>query len=126
MSLTDTDTGDRSWSRTSQSVSVSAKLPVGEVHDLVRVAGERVRVAREVSAVFAHTDNKGTAQSRADDQSRLGLRHHRDAVGALHQRERLSHGRGEVALVVVADEVRENFGVGVRAEQDAGGSEVAA
>ena len=39
-------------------------------------------------------------------------------------RQRLRDGREQVALVVVADQVREHFGVGVRAELDALGLEL--
>ena len=41
----------------------------------------------------------------------------REAVGALHERERLPHGREQVAVVVVADQVGEHLGVGVGAER---------
>ena len=101
-----------------------ADLPVAEVHHLVREAGERVGVAGEVVAVVADPDDERAAEARADDQPRFGFRHHRDAVGALDQGERVPHGRDEIAVVMPADEVREHFGVGVRAEPHAGGLEL--
>ena len=93
-----------------------ADLAVVQVHHLVRVPGQGGRIRGEVVAVRPQADGQRATQPRADQHPRLVPAHHRQPVGALHQLDRFADGVQEVAVVVVGDQVRQHFGVGLAVE----------
>src|SRR5262249_40625595 len=65
------------------------------------------------------------AQARPDHQLRVARADHRQAVGAFQQPQDLLHRLDQVAVEVVGDELGDDLGVGVGAEGDALGLELA-
>ncbi len=100
-------------------------LEVIEVYDTARVGDNRADVAGEKVFVAAHAEEQGTAPARADNLVGMVRMNDGDAVGADDVLERAAYGfreRGPVVagmlgvdlLVMVADEMGENFRVRLR------------
>ena len=103
-----------------------------EVVQINRVAGvgdDRAHIAGEKIFVLAHAEHERAAAPRADDEIRNVAMNQRDAVGADDLLQRGAHGvdqkrlvpcadrsRRRRVVVNVADQMREDFGVGFGSE----------
>ena len=96
-----------------------AQLVVLENHDLIRLAHQGGGVAGQEVLLGAHAEHQGTAQAGADQDVGILRADDGQAVGAFKQRQRRTHRLDKVALVAPGDEVGDDLGVGVAAEDDA-------
>jgi hypothetical protein len=91
------------------------ELPVIEVDDLTRVAHERRGVRGDEHLALPDADHHGAAVARHHESIGMACIHDGEAVGPVDRGDGGSHRLGEVAARGL-DEMRQQLGVGVRAE----------
>ena len=99
-------------------------LVVLEVHNAVRMLGERANVRRRQRLIVPDSKDDGTAPPRDDDLIEVRGVQDGDAVRALNLQQRLLHGGPQVAPVGVLDQVGQDFGVRLGLELVPGRGEV--
>ena len=92
------------------------QLAVVEIDDRAGVLQQRGGVRGDEPLVLAHAHEQRRALPGRDQHARLVGRDEGEAVGAVHFAQRGRHRFLEVAVVVLAHQVREHLGVGLRGE----------
>ena len=100
-------------------------IAVLQIDDAARDLQERRDVGRRVVAVRGQSKEQRRAVARDDDMAGVGLAQHGDGVGSLQLRDGVARCREEVRtfLQFRRDQVRDDFGIGVRIENIALGAQ---
>ena len=91
-------------------------VAVFQIHHVARMGENGRHVAGHEPFILADADQQRTAFTRGDDLVLVATRNHGDAVRAFDALERLHHRIFEAAFKKLLDQVRKNFGVGLRRE----------
>ena len=79
----------------SESAVTTANSMVGQIDDLVGVAGQRRGVAGDEVLAVADAHHQRAAQPGGDEHVGIIAKQDRQAVGAVQLRQRLAHGRDQ-------------------------------
>ena len=88
-------------------------MPVVQIDDLTGVTRQGIGIRGEVIAVDADADDERTAEACADDDAGLLPAHDGQAIRAFHECHGILHRFQQIVLVVMGNQVREDFGIGV-------------
>ena len=89
---------------------------VVEIYHPLRVSNDRRSIGRNDRFAIAHTDHDRAATPRGDDATRLARREHGDAKSSFDLMQGIANRLEKIALVAIADQMREHLGVGFREE----------
>src|SRR5438552_2545220 len=96
-------------------------LAFAEEQDFLGVRDDGSDVRGDEPFLVADADHEGGVEPGADQQVRVALREDRHGVGTLEARQRDADRGHQVALVVFFDQVRNDFGIGLRDKDMAAG-----
>ena len=99
-------------------------LPVIQVDDAAGELDDGLGVGRDDGLAVSEADDEGGAEAGSDEEIGVIAEQHGDAVGAVHETEGGAHGGEGITLVELADQVRQDLGVGLAAELHALGLEL--
>ena len=89
-----------------------------EIGDALGQRRERQRVGAEIGLALAMADDQRRAEPRADDKLGMLAEQDRQRKGAVKPRQHLAHrvGGGHAGLHLLADQMRDDLGIGLAAE----------
>ena len=96
-----------------------AHLVVAQVNDALRIADQGARIAGQKDFLVADAQDQRTAEAGADDHAWKARADDRQAVGALEMEQRLLHRLDQVVLQIGGDQVGDDLGIGLAAEEEA-------
>ncbi len=95
-----------------------------QIDYLLRVAQQSARIAGQERFAFADAENERAAEAGADDHVWMLRTDDGQTVGALEPGAGLAHGFDQVTVEVSSDQVGDDLGIGLAAEDEAFGLEL--
>jgi hypothetical protein len=101
-------------------------LAVAEVDNLVGEAEEGGRIAGKEGLSLPQAKDQGAAEAGGDEQAGVAAADDGQTVGTLELSQGLADGFDQIAIKVGGDEVSDDLGIGIAAENEAIGLELLA